>query len=292
MKILKQISLSAIIFLTMTLFPSPGLPDLFPTPHIDNDLAFVYLHTPVKEDEFRKSGSGLDLMNSYSIIYQRRTSGPDGDKVVMTLEGFAKKIGTMVMTLEFKEKDDCLQQTKFTREIISISGEPTLFYEIDFDNFRDIFPEDVYALEVIMFLFKGLDMTPKSRFTYHWWATESSAFRMYTKIKKPEKLTVPAGTFTCYPIELYVDFAEFLNRGKYINTLVRPFIPDHILYYDVNPPHHYVHYEGPLGPPGSLECNIDLVKIVKGEKEIERIRNKIKSPASYTDDGNLPKIFE
>ena len=289
---LKKVSLSAIIFSCLIASPTDVLPDLFPTPHIDNELAFVYSHTPVKEEEFRKKDAGLGLMNAYSIIQQKRISGPDGDKVVMTLDAYAKKVGAVIMTLEFKEKDDRLQQTRFTREIIDPSGKTALFFEIDFENFRDIFPEDVYALEVIMFLYRGLDMTPKSKFTYHWWTTESSAFRMHTKVKKPEKITVPAGTFTCYPIELYVDFAEFLDRGQYINTLINPFVPDHIMYYDVNPPHYYVHYQGPMGPPGSLESKVDLVKIVKGEQEIEKIRNRIKSPDYYTDDGKLPNIFE
>ncbi len=292
MKTVNQVYLFIIILLSSILFPAYALPDLFPTPHIDNDIALVYQNTPAKEGKFRSENWGLDIMNSYFIDQYKRTSGPDGDKVTMTSEGFYRNVGSYSVTLEFKEKDNRLQQTRFTREVTDFSGETALSYKISFEGFRDIFPEDTYASEILAFLFRGLDMTPKSKFTFHWWSTESSAIRMYTKVKKPREITVPAGTFTCYPVEVYVDIAGFLDRGGYINKLVNPFMPDSILYFDVNHPHYFIYYEGPHGPPGSVESHIDLVKIVKGEQAIEEIRQKIKSPETYAGDGKLPNIFE
>ena len=114
---------------------------------------------------------------------------------------------------------------------------------------------------------------------------------MYLKVKRPKKITTPAGTFKCYRIELYGNIADLLNRGDYLNTILQPFLPDMVLYYDVNPPHYFIHYRGSMGPPGSAEGNMDLVRILKGEEAIEKVRRRLHSPDSYTEDRKLPDIF-
>jgi len=89
-------------------------------------------------------------------------------------------------------------------------------------------------------------MKPRTKFKYYWWASERSVIPMYTKVKNPKKITVPAGTFTCYPIEMYIDVADFVNKGEFVNKIINPFLPDLSLYFDVNPPHYFVHYTGPI----------------------------------------------
>ncbi len=275
------------------LFPNYAFPDLFPIPPIDNDVAVVYSTTPVKQESFIMKKWGINVMNSYSIEQYKRTNGPEGEKVIMTREYTDRNFGTSILTLEFKPEGDRLRQTRLLREVIKFSGGKALYYELNFDDLGSTYPpEDTYALEVRTFLFRGLDMTKKSKFHYNWWASEMAIIPRYIKTKKTKEITITAGTFNCYQIELFIDIGGFVNRGDYLNKIINPFLPDFIMYFDVNPPHYFVHYKGSVGPPGSPEVNMDLVKIVQGEQAIEEIRRKVRSPDSYTDDGKLPDIFE
>ncbi len=101
---------------------------------------------------------------------------------------------------------------------------------------------------------------------------------MYAVVKPPENITTAFGNFTCYPVEVRTNIAKFANLGSLLSSLVRPFIPASAFYFDVNPPHYFIHYDGPLGPPGTPEGNLDLVKVVRGEEKIEEIRRLLSSP--------------
>ncbi len=291
MKIFNQL---CIFHLTLSLFilsPTRAFPELFPFPPIEDHVAFVYSTTPVKQESIIMKKWGVNVLNSYSIEQYKRVIGPDGEKIIMTRELTDRNFGTSTLVLEFKPKGDRLRQTRLVREITKFSGEKALTYELNFDNLSKAYPEDTYALEVRTFLFRGLDMTRKSKFRYNWWTSEKAVVPWYIKPKSIRKIAVPAGTFNCYEIEMYIDIAGFVNRGGYLNKIVNPFMPDFSMYFDVTPPHHFVHYKGPIGPPGSPEVNLDLIKVVRGEKAIEEVRRRIRSAASYTDDEKLPDIF-
>jgi len=291
MKTFNRVSLSFLTLSFLLFIPTYALPDLFPLPHIDNDVALIYQQTPVKEETFINKKWGLNFMYSYTLEQHKLVKGPEGEKVIMIFEGVDRNFGSQIVTQEFKVIDGRVQQTKFRREIIKFSGKKVLTYDIDFEGLRSEFPEDSYASEIFSFCFRGLDMTSRSKFRYYWWASDRSALPMYLKFKRPKTITTPAGTFKCYRIELYGNIADLLNRGDYLNTILQPFLPDMVLYYDVNPPHYFIHYRGSMGPPGSAEGNMDLVRIVKGEEAIEKVRRRLHSPDSYTEDRKLPDIF-
>ncbi len=280
--------LSPAVLLVM---PFQAAGDLFPMPPIDDEVAFVYRQIPVEKDKFISENWGFKFSNTYSMTYYKWQTTQTPKKVVMVMEGVDREVGPYIVTMDFIEQQGRLKQTRFTRKVLKYSGEAVLTYEIDFEKFRHIFPPDSYASEIIGFLFRGLDKRSKSKFTYYWWASEKSAFLMNTVVKRPKRVTVPAGKFTCYPIELYANIADFMDKGEYLNKIVNPFMPDQVLYFDVNYPHYFINYEGPMGPPGSMEIKIDLVKIIKGRKKIEKMRQQLWSPALYANTDGLPQIF-
>ena len=293
MKRLNRIYTSLAIVSCLLFFPTYAFSELFPIPHIDNDVLFVYLQTPVKHESFINKKWGLDYLYAYSTEQHKRVQGPDGEKVISIGESIDRNVGSYVVTLEFKVKDGRLQQTRALREIIKFSGEKVIYHDVDFEGLGETIPEDSYTAEVMTFLFKGLTMTPKSKFSYHWWASDRSVFRMRLKVKKPKEITTSTGTYRFCPIELSPpNIAEFLNKGDYLNTIINPFLPDTIMYFDANPPHHFIYYKGSFGPPGSPEVNLELVKVVKGEQEIEKIRQRMRSPDIYTDEFTLPNILD
>ncbi len=293
MKRLNRIYTSLVVLSFLMFFPTYAFPELFPIPHIENDVLFVYLQTPVKQESFINKKWGLDYLYAYSTEQHKRVQGPDGEKVIMIGESIDRDVGSFIVTIEFKEKDGRLQQIRSLKEIIKFSGEKVLVHDVDFEGLGKTIPEDSYTGEIMTFLFKGLNMTPKSKFSYHWWASDRSVFPMHLKVKKPKEITTSSGTHRCYPIELSpMNIAEFLNKGDYLNTIITPFLPDTIMYFDANPPHHFVYYKGSFGPPGSPEVVLELVKIVKGEEEIAKIKKRMRSPELYVGKMTLPNIFD
>ncbi len=264
-----------IILTSLLLIPNNAVSDLFPVPHIDEDTAFIYLTTPVKKEKFINKKWGLDFVNSYSIEEHKKGSDLDGEKITTTYETMDKDVGRYKITLEFKITNGRLKQTKFIKEVITFSGKKAFSYKINLDKAGNMFPFDTYAYEINTFLYRGLEMRPKTKYAYYWWATERTAIPLYIKVKRPKKITVPAGTFKCYPLEMYMDVSGYFNKGNYINALINPLLPDMILYFNVEPPHHFIHYKGPIGTPGSMEINLDLVKIVKGRDEIASAKEKL-----------------
>jgi len=276
----------------ITFFPTLAFAELFPVPPIDEEVAFVFLVTPVKKEKFINKKWGLKFINTYSIEHHKRITTPEGDKILMIMEGVERDCGPYKVVLEFIEKDGKIQQTRFLKELYDFSGNNVLTYDVDFKNMDHVFPPDRYTSEINTLLLRGIDISPKSKFHYYWWASERSVIPMYTKVKKPREITVKAGTFKCYPIDIFMNVADFVNKGDFLNSVINPFLPDITMYFDVNPPHYFVYYKGPIGPPGSPEANLELVKIVKGKEEIEKVRKKVTSPDLYGPELESPVLFE
>ncbi len=281
-------TICVLILLSIIFFPTSAVSELFPISIIENDVAYIYHITTLKEEKYKNKKWGLFLKHYYAIEQHQRFEEPDGERITITTEGIDKDFGKQVRIIEFKVKNSRLRQTYFQKEIIKFSGKKVNSYVVDLEELSAQYPEDTYTTEAIYFLLRGLELNHKTKFRFHWWGSETSIIPMYAKInKKQKKISVPAGTFTCFSAKLFVDVSDFLDRGEYINTLISPFMPDNLLYFDVNPPHYFINYMGPLGPPSSPEKNFELFKVVKGKEEIENARSKLMSPKSYNNDGKL-----
>ncbi len=279
MRIKRYLTLYSAITALFLSLPPLAFSGLFPAPLINNDQAFIYLTSPVKQEKYINKKWGLPFLNDYSLHRYQRTKDSEGEKVIMIGENIDPETGIFITTLEFKAIGDSLQQTKFCKKLINWSEETVFSYEADFESMAHRFPADSYAFEIFPLLLKTLINNAASKFSFHFWASERTVIPMYVKakIKTIKEVTVPAGTFNCYPIEVYPNVADFLNLGEYFNTIVHPFVPTFIFYFEVEPPHRFIHFKGPAGPPGSSEINLDLVRTVKGEKAIKDIRARLMS---------------
>jgi len=273
------------------LFPVCGYSELFPLPPIEEETAFIYRSSPVKKGKYSQAIWGFNLSSGYTIEQHKIERNPEGQKITMIQESIDKKIGSNIVTLEFSVESGRLKQTRFLREVITFAGDRVFHYEIDLKKLGKVFPPDSYSVEIMTFLFKGMYQIPKQTLSYHWLISEKSAVPIYVKMKKPKKINVPAGTYTCFPVEMYIDVADFMSRGKLLNRIINPFLPEVVLYFDINPPHHFVHYKGPLGPPGSAEGRMDLLKVVRGKEAIKEACSKLKSPDFYADRNDFSTIL-
>lgn len=73
---------------------------------------------------------------------------------------------------------------------------------------------------------------------------------MEARLQGTERVTTPAGTFSCYRVELSPRLMGPLKR----------LAPAMSLWCRTDPPHVWVRYQGPVGGPGSPQAVIELVK--------------------------------
>ena len=84
-------------------------------------------------------------------------------------------------------------------------------------------------------------------------------FRMQAFVRGTEKVTTPAGTFSCYRIELI-----FRLGALELLPLKSLLVPRLTLWCTIDPPHFWVRYQGPVGGPGSPQVMINLTRFEQG----------------------------
>ena len=80
-------------------------------------------------------------------------------------------------------------------------------------------------------------------------------FRIRAEVSGTEMVTTPAGTFSCYRVEL----------TPQLPAPLKVFAPRMALWCRTEPPNYWVRYRGPVGGPGSPEVVIELVEFEQEE---------------------------
>lgn len=75
-------------------------------------------------------------------------------------------------------------------------------------------------------------------------------FKIQARVRGTEQVTTPAGTFSCYRVEL---------APRLLGPL-KALAPKMFLWCRTDPPHSWVRYQGPVGGPGSPQAVIELVR--------------------------------
>lgn len=75
-------------------------------------------------------------------------------------------------------------------------------------------------------------------------------FRIRAQVRGMEQITTPAGTFSCYRVELS---PRLLGPLKML-------APKMFLWCQTEPPHRWVRYQGPVGGPGSPQAILEMVQ--------------------------------
>lgn len=79
-------------------------------------------------------------------------------------------------------------------------------------------------------------------------------FRIKAQVQGTEMVTTPAGTFSCYRI----------NLTPQLPGPLKVLAPRMALWCRTDPPNYWVRYQGPVGGPGSPEAVIELVEFEQG----------------------------
>jgi len=87
----------------------------------------------------------------------------------------------------------------------------------------------------------------------------SKRFRIQATVRGREEVVTPAGTFSCYRVELVPQLPGPLKA----------LAPRISLWCRAEAPHHWVRYEGPIGGPGSPRAILELVRFRQGSESGE-----------------------
>ncbi len=79
-------------------------------------------------------------------------------------------------------------------------------------------------------------------------------FQMDARVRGTEVITTPAGTFSCYRVEL----------SPRLMGPLKAMAPKMSLWCATESPHYWVRYQGPVGGPGSPQAIIELVRFEQG----------------------------
>jgi len=90
----------------------------------------------------------------------------------------------------------------------------------------------------------------------------SSLLKMDLAVDGRERVEVPAGSFDTYRVRMKVNAESlFPNLPAFLRPFVSFFIPVHTLWLTASAPQELVKYTGQMGPPGSPELVIRLMRI-------------------------------
>jgi len=125
---------------------------------------------------------------------------------------------------------------------------------------------DAYHGNSMIFILMGLPFKVGYEQNMIGWTTPQIAFELTATVTAIEPVTVPAGTFQCYKVEVKPVVSDYF--GTIVGTLVRPFVPPFMVWYAVDEPHFLVKFEGGVAVSPSLDMPVivrELVAIEGGE---------------------------
>lgn len=124
------------------------------------------------------------------------------------------------------------------------------------------FPADTYPLQAPMgYVVTRLGLGPSRSASFHTMLGESLA-QIDLWVDGREQVRVTAGEFDCYRIRMRANAQSlFPKLPAFLKPVLSFFIPTYTVWLTVNDPQLLVQFRGQMGPPGSPELLVRLLKV-------------------------------
>lgn len=133
----------------------------------------------------------------------------------------------------------------YEKNVFSPSGKKIRSEFYDFSESSPPLPNNLTHPYTFPLALRGMTFTIGREETFYIWFNPTTVFAAVLKVKGEEEITVPAGKFKCYRIEIGPDLVDFV--GPVVGRALKPFIASYIAWLDTKPPHRIVRYQGPFG---------------------------------------------
>jgi hypothetical protein len=249
----------ALIFLLMTF--SSVQADMFDTANIPEheklSLTFSYkgidLNHPDPTPYSVKYSAGESLLRA---VYDTNFvgSGP-GRHLESVITGTAHNGYTIQYLFKFKPGQKLIL-SYYEKTVLFPTGKKIRSEAYDFSESIPPLPTNMAHPYTFHLAARGLNFKPGIQNRFYVWFSPTQVFGIKLVVKGEETITVPAGKFTCYRLDMTPDYVDF--AGAIMGRVLKPLLADYVLWVDKKAPHQLVKYQGPFG----------LINIAGGPSEI------------------------
>jgi hypothetical protein len=257
------------VALLAALVPGPGLG------HMDLGDGFCLEYRVVSLEKaapsrFRVSETAEDIKNFTECLELKTMEG--SPKAVLERE---ERLSTgVVVDWTFMMDPESGELQRVEKRVTSPTGHRVREAWVDYRDPMFQNPPFTAHIDTIPFTLKRLPLEVGLRDDFY--LTLSMDFKpwhIFATVAKTETVTVPAGTFPCYMIQLTPDYEAIMGNWSWGAKIFKPLVPDYIFWIEQAEPHRLIRFTGRFGPNGSAPLQAwELTKIgplldgVKGSK--------------------------
>ncbi len=122
-------------------------------------------------------------------------------------------------------------------------------------------PDDMAHPLTLPLALRGWDFVPGNQRKFYMWFNPSMVFAMNVRVRGEETVTVPAGTFQCYRLDIEPDLVDVV--GPVLGRVIKPFVNKNPLWVEKKFPHRLVKYQGSFGMINISAAGTEIFELTK-----------------------------
>jgi hypothetical protein len=154
--------------------------------------------------------------------------------------------------------DQGLVPFQFERSVFNLEEQQVRHERVHYHDRTIPLPPATYPEVLLPFLLGWTPFDGKVRSLFAW-ITDHFIARVRHRSLGRTRLALSSGRVEAVEVILYPDFNDWVRLGNFLSRLVSPFIPKYHMWYEAEPPHRLLRFEGPHGPPGAPEVVLELI---------------------------------
>jgi len=168
----------------------------------------------------------------------------------------------------------------FSKKVESTTGRIVHDEITYFDDPGRPFSEDLNHFYSIPMTIRGMDFPAHEKNDLKiWFSSHFTPWKMDVTVKGKDRVTVPAGTFSCWRVEVTPDLKAIMQRWYWIARILKAWIPSYGYWFSQEAPHLLVKFEGRFGPVGFSPVQVQELVSVGAATEADRELLRRYSPA-------------
>ncbi|MEM9194311.1 MAG: hypothetical protein AAGF12_34360 [Myxococcota bacterium] len=146
---------------------------------------------------------------------------------------------------------------RLTRKVFDVSDAQVRLEAVDFGAAPMRLPDQTYPEVVLPFILGWMPADKTTRSVYAW-INDRFVSKVYVESQGPTHVKVLGRKRAALEVLMYPDLNDWVSLGPVLTRLAKPLVPKYRMWFDPEPPHRPLRYEGPYGPPGAPEIVIEL----------------------------------
>jgi len=221
-------------------------------------------HYRVRPRDKRTFLTVLDAHDLFSVEDQRCSAvsvqrGADAGSIVIEVEHPFRQ-GLIRERLTCAQGATGLRATSLDRVVLDVEHVERRREHVDFSSRTIPLPEALYPEVMLPFVLRWFPFDGQLRSVYAW-MNDRFVARVYHEQVGETTLDLPIGKRRAIEFMMYPDFGDWVPLGTVLTKLSKAFVPKYRMWFEPHPPYSVLRFEGPYGPPGSVEIVLELERL-------------------------------